>query len=88
MRQKSFYKKPKSRNKALFATIRIVITFAVVALIGIIGFFAIRDGWESVFAWFGGKYACMVVVILLVAATAAMWLWKLVRSMRGYKEDE
>lgn len=88
MRHKSVYKKPKGNNKALFATIRIVITFAVLAVVGMIGYFAVTQGWEAVFAWFGGKYACMVVVILLVAGTAVMWLWKLVRSMGRFKDDE
>lgn len=85
---KSLYKKPKSNNKAMFATLRIVLTVAVVAVFGMIFYYAATAGWEAVFAWFGGKYACMVVMILLVAATMAVWLFKIVKSMTRFKEDE
>lgn len=88
MKPRAHYKKPKNNRKALFATLRIVLTAAAVALFGIIGYYAATQGWEAVFAWFGGKYACMVVMILVAAITAGMWLWKLVRSMQRLKEDD
>lgn len=88
MKPKTHYKKPKNNKKALFATLRIVLTAAVVAIFGIIGYYAATQGWEAVFAWFGGKYACMVVMILLVAATMAVWLFKIVKSMTRFKEDD
>ena len=88
MRPRAQFKKPKSNNKALFATLRIILTAAALAVLGIIGCYAATQGWEAVFAWFGGKYACMVVMILVVAITAAVWLLKLVFSMKRFKEDE
>lgn len=88
MRPRAQFKKPKRNNKALFATLRIILTAAVVAIFGIIGYYAATQGWEAVFAWFGSKYACMVVMILLVAITAGAWLWKLVSAMKRFKEDE
>ncbi len=88
MRPQTHYKKPKDNKKALFATLRIVLTATAVAIFGIVGYYAATKGWEAVFAWFGGKYACMCVMILLLAATAAAWLTKLVISMKRMKEDE
>lgn len=88
MRPRTHYKKPKDNKKALFATLRIVLTAAALAILGIVGYYAATQGWEAVFAWFGGKYMCMVVMILVVAITAAVWLLKLVFSMKRFKEDE
>lgn len=88
MKPRAHYKKPKSNKKALFATLRIVLTAAALAILGIIGYYAATQGWEAVFAWFGGKYACMVVMILIAALTAGMWLLKLVFSMQRFKEDD
>ena len=88
MRPRTHYKKPKDNKKAIFATLRIVLTAAALAILGIIGYYAATQGWEAVFAWFGGKYMCMVVMILVAAITAAVWLLKLVFSMKRFKEDE
>ena len=85
---KAYYKKPKNKAKAVFATVRIVGTFAVIAVLGMIFFYAVKDGWDAVFAWFGGKYACMCVIILLVAITLAAWLYVLINRIRRLKEDE
>lgn len=87
-KRKAMYKKPKAGRQALFATLRIVLTAALVAVLGIIIFYVAKDGWESVLHWFVSKYACMILVILLFAATAAMWLWKLVKTMQRLKEDD
>lgn len=88
MKPRAHYKKPKENKKALFATLRIVLTAGALAILGIIGYYAATQGWEAVFAWFGGKYMCMVVMILVAAGTAAIWLVKLVVSMKRFKEDE
>ena len=88
MRPQTHYKKPKKAKSTIIATVRIVLTFAALAIFGMVFFFAWRDGWEAVFAWFGGKYFCMVIMILLFAITAALWLWKLIVSMKRLREDE
>lgn len=85
---RAHYKKPKNNKKNVIATVKIVLTAAMVAVLGLVFYFAWRDGWESVFAWFGGKYACMVVIILVIAITAAMWLFTLVKQIRSMREDE
>ena len=85
---RTHYKKPRRARTTVLATIRIVLTASVVALLGMIFYFAWKDGWEAVFAWFGGKYACAIVIILAVAATIAMWLVSVVKQIRSISEDE
>ena len=85
---RTHYKKPKNNKKNVIATVRIVLTAAMVAVLGMIFYFAWRDGWESVFAWFGGKYACMVAIILLVGVTSAMWLITTIKQIRSMREDD
>lgn len=84
---RSLYKKPKNRNAAILATVRIVLTALTVAVLGMVGFYAATQGWQAVFAWFGGPYACMCVIIGLFAATAALWLWKVVKAWRARNEE-
>lgn len=88
MRPRAHYRKPKKAKQTIVSTIRIVITFATIALLGMVFYFAWKDGWEAVFAWFGGKYACMIVIILTVAVTIAVWLLEVVKRMRGLSKDE
>lgn len=82
------YKKPKQNQKALFATLKIVMSGAVLAFFGILFYYAATEGWESVFAWFGGKYFCLVVIVLLLAVTAGVWLWTIVKKIKGLNADE
>ncbi len=87
LKPRAHFKKPKSNHKAVFATLRIVATFAALALFGIIFYFVATQGWEAVFAWFGGKYFCMVVMILIVALIMSMWLWSIVKMMKKRESE-
>ena len=88
MKPRAHYKKPKANKKAIIATIRIVVTALVVAVFGIIFYYAATQGWEAVFAWFGGKYFCMSVMILLFGFTAMAWLWMVFKNIKGTSENE
>ncbi len=90
MRPQAHFKKAKSNNKkTVIATIKIVLTFLAIAVFGMIFYFVATQGWEAVFAWFGGKWFCMVVMVVIAAGTLAMWLFTLVKSMKArLGEDE
>lgn len=88
MKPRVHYKKPKKPKVIALTTIRIVLTFALLAIFGMVGYYVAVDGWESVIAWFSGKYFCMIAVILIFAATAAFWLLKLVNTIKGLNENE
>lgn len=88
MRPRAHYRKPKKAKNTALATIRIVLTFATIALLAMVFYFAWKDGWESVFAWFGGKYFCLIVIVIFVGLTAVIWLVDAIKRIRRLREDE
>ena len=88
MRPRAHYRKPKKAKNTALATIRIILTFATIALLAMVFYFAWKDGWESVFAWFGGKYFCLIVVVLFLAITAMCWIIEAIMKIRRLREDE
>jgi hypothetical protein len=88
MRKKNAYKKPKHKAKTIIATVKILLTAAMLAVFGLIFYFAWKDGWEAVFAWFGGKYFCFFFIIGLGAAVASVWLITLSKNLRRFKDDD
>lgn len=85
---KNKYKKQSNISKSVIATIRILLTVALVASIIMIGFFVIRDGWEAVIAWFGSSWACMFFLIILFGACAAMWIIAIYKKLKVVSENE
>lgn len=88
MRPQTHYKKPGRVKTAAFATIRIVVTVLAIALFAMVFYYAATEGWEAIFAWFGGKWFCMFVMIGVFAATAGIWLYRIVTSRSGGDDDE
>ena len=52
---KGIYKKQREVNKIVLATVRIVLTVAILSILTICAYFIIKDGWATYFAWFHGK---------------------------------
>lgn len=82
------YRKPMRADKVALATVRICLTALVVGIAVIVAFFAIRDGWASVFAWFSSKWACLVAIVIIVAATAALWLISVFKKAKELNDEE
>ena len=82
------YKKPKKADKMALATARTLLTAGLLAVVVMILYYGIVDGWDSVIAWFSSRWACLVGVLLLLAGTAAMWLWSFFKRAKELKDEE
>ena len=81
------YKKPVSINKVAWRTIKILLTALSVALIAIVAFFIIKDGWEKFLQWFVGKWACLGAMIIVFVVTLGVWGYEVIRTIRKVSED-
>lgn len=86
--KQSHYKKPKSIKKNIVATIKILVTTAVIAVTAIVMYYGFTDGWQAVADWFSSKYACLIAVIILVAGFLAMWIISLAKTMKKVQDNE
>lgn len=82
------YRKPKRADKIALATIRILLTVGLLAIMAMVGYYAAVDGWESVLAWFTSRWACLIGVLILLAVTAGLWLWSFFKKMRELHDEE
>ncbi len=88
MKPKTKYKKPISVNQAAWKTARILLTVATGVVITLCVFFIIKDGWQKFLQWFIGKWACLAVMIVVFAGTAALWVWWAIKTLLKVSEDE
>ena len=70
-----------------------VIGIGAFALVGIIAFivgYGLKDGWDSVIAWFSSKWAGWVYAFLIVYALFMVMYfnWKRIAKVLGGKSDE
>ena len=84
---KRMYQQKRDFRKPVFATLRILLLAGLLAIVGMIGYYAATEGWQAVFAWFKGKWFCMVGVIVLFAATVAMWIAHFLKQARKLGEE-
>lgn len=82
------YKKPKSVKKAIWFTIKVLLTVAVLAVAGIIVFNGVAYGWDSVTNFFKSSLACLIACVFLVAGAAIVWIISLVGNIKKVSEDE
>lgn len=83
----SGYKKPKNINRQVASTLRIIVTFGLLAVVAIIVYYGITDGWQSVVNWFTTKWACLVGFAMLIAVTLAWWLMSFIKKMRSLGDE-
>lgn len=86
--RKSHYKKKSNIPTSVLSTMKIILTVALAAAIVMIGFFVIRDGWKAVIDWFSSSWACMFGLVLLVGATATLWIISIYKKLKVVSEDE
>ena len=84
---KRMYREKKSYKKPILATIRILLLAGLVAIVGMLGYYAVTEGWGAVLAWFQGKWFCMVGIIALFAATVGMWVFHFVKQARKLGDE-
>jgi len=80
--------KPGSKNVNLIKTIRILASALSVALLGILLFCGIANGWDSVARFFRGSYFCMILVALLIIGTIVLWILFIVDKVKKVTENE
>lgn len=81
------YREKRNYKKPILATIRILLLAGLLAIVGMLGYYAATEGWAAVLAWFQGKWFCMVGIIALFAATVAMWVYYFAKQARKLGED-
>ena len=81
------FKKPSSIKEATLKTVRILLTVFSAALITLIVFFIVKDGWDNFIAWFNGKWFCMFAVFAIFAATLVFWLLRVIQLIRKATEE-
>lgn len=84
---KKKFKKPTSVNQTALKTVKILATAASAAIITIIVFFIIKDGWQKFLAWFSGKWACLGAMIAVFVLTIALWGYEIVKTIRKVSDD-
>ena len=85
---KTQYKKPVSMNQAALKTARILLTVSTGVVITLCIFFIVKDGWQKFLMWFVGKWACLGAMIVIFAATLALWVWWTIETIKKVTEDE
>ncbi len=87
---KKHYRKPLKVNKIALRTCQILFSAMFIALAGIIIYYGATRGWQALGEWFKSQWACMIAVILVIAATIAIWLYTLYKFIQkvGGKDDE
>jgi len=82
------YKKPKSIKKNVVATVKILVTAATIALCAMVMYYGFTDGWQAVIDWFSSRYACLILIILLIAGVLVMWIISLAKTMKKVQDNE
>lgn len=82
------FKKPKNYRKSSYKIVKMLISFASIAVLTIIGVFIGVNGFQAVIEWLVSKWACMMAVIILFAATIIWWIADFARNIKRSSEDE
>lgn len=67
-------KKAKKESKSKIA----IISTLVFLILGITAFvlgYGLTDGWASVLAWFGSRWAIYIYILIGFLALIVVWLW-------------
>ena len=81
------YKKRIKADKVALVTATTLLTAGLIAVIAMIAYYAIKDGWQSVLDWFSSRWACLVGVIVLIAGVAALYLLSFFRKWKELKDE-
>lgn len=83
------YKKYKQKKgySSLLTTIKILLAALCFAILMMFLVFVCTEGIEAVIAWFQGKWFCLVIVLVIFAATAILWLVGFVKKIRSFSND-
>lgn len=84
----SHFLKAKSKKQNIINTLKILLTALVAAITAITLFCGIANGWDSVARFFKGSYFCMILVILLIIATIAFWVYSAFEQAKKVTDDE
>lgn len=80
------YKKKANVSKTALATARILSTVLLLCFLGYLGFVIIFQGFETLVAWFEGKWFTFAILIALFAITAGLWIFSLYKRMKGFED--
>lgn len=86
--KKPHFLKQKNKNANLINTLKILGTALTIAVLGIVLFCGIANGWDSVARFFKGSYFCMILVLLLILGTAAIWIIYAVKKYKKVNDNE